>query len=160
MSMKQGIAGGMRVTAVKVTAVKVTVVLMALTAVTLLLSACGVAGIGGGWGTSGQTQVLVPGGNPDRGVQALQEYGCVSCHTIPGVPRGDSLVGPPLNHWAERRYIAGRMANTPENLIMWIRVPQSVDPGNAMPDMGVTEQDARDMAAYLYTLQRGRWFER
>jgi cytochrome c1 len=144
MTMMQGIASRTGVTAV----------LLALTAVFLLLSACGARG------GSTRTQVLVAGGNPQRGVQALQQYGCISCHTIPGVPRADALVGPPLDHWSERRYIAGRLANTPENLILWIREPQSVDPGNAMPDMGVTEQDAQDMAAYLYTLQRGRWFGR
>ena len=96
----------------------------------------------------------VPGGDPERGVAALQEYGCISCHTIPGVPRANALVAPPLSYWADRRYIAGKFANTPENLIPWIMSPQDMDTGTAMPDVGVTEADARDMAAYLYTLQR------
>jgi cytochrome c len=105
------------------------------------------------------TGPVIPGSNPDRGWQAIQDYGCIACHTIPGVPRADALVGPPLTHWAERSYIAGRLTNTPENLILWIQFPQSVDPGNAMPDMGVADQDARNIAAYLYTLRRGRWFD-
>jgi cytochrome c len=105
---------------------------------------------------AGAAGPVVPGGNPDRGWQAIQDYGCITCHTIPGVPRADALVGPPLTHWADRSYIAGRLTNSPENLILWIQFPQSVDPGNAMPDMGVTDQDAHDIAAYLYTLRRGR----
>jgi cytochrome c2 len=59
-----------------------------------------------------------------------------------------------LNDWAERHFIAGLLPNTPDHLIEWIRFPQSISPGNAMPDMGVDEADARDMAAYLYTLGR------
>lgn len=49
--------------------------------------------------------------------------------------------------------VAGMLRNSPANLIRWIRDPQGVVPGNAMPDMGVTEADARDIAAYLYTLR-------
>jgi cytochrome c2 len=72
------------------------------------------------------------------------------------VPRANALVAAPLSDWADRRYIAGRFTNTPENLIPWIMSPQEMEPGTAMPDVGVTEADARDMAAYLYTLQRDR----
>lgn len=98
----------------------------------------------------------VVGGEPDRASNAFQEYGCIACHRIPGVPRAQALVAPPLDDWADRRYIAGQFANTPENLIQWIMFPQELSPGSAMPDMGVTEADARDMAAYLFTLRRGR----
>jgi|SRR5690554_5428303 cytochrome c len=98
--------------------------------------------------------VTVPGGDPARGAQALADYGCGSCHTIPGVHGADALVGPPLNAWAERRFIAGTLANQPENLIEWIRFPQSIEPGTAMPDLGVEEADARDMSAYLFSLRR------
>jgi cytochrome c len=120
-----------------------------LAAITLLLVACS------GRPTPASAPRVV-GGDPERGRQAIQDYGCQACHTIPNVPRADATVGPPLNDWADRHYIAGRLTNTPENLILWLRFPQEVDPGNAMPDMGVTEQDARDISAYLYTLQRGR----
>jgi cytochrome c2 len=94
----------------------------------------------------------VPGGDAERGRQTLGDYGCHACHTIPGVPEADAMVGPPLTDWAQRRYIAGLLPNTPENLVKWLRYPQDVEPGTVMPNMDVTEQDARDMAAYLYTL--------
>lgn len=93
------------------------------------------------------------GGDSSRGRELLREYGCQSCHLIPGVRGADGLVGPPLIHWSRRVYIAGQLPNTSENLIRWIMAPQEVDPPTAMPDMGVTEQDARDIAAYLYTLR-------
>ncbi|MCE7990291.1 MAG: cytochrome C [Caldilinea sp. CFX5] len=101
----------------------------------------------------------VPAGNPAAGQVALQTYGCHSCHLIPGVTGANSLVGPPLIGWAERSYIAGSLPNEPAHLIAWIRFPQAIEPGNAMPNLGVTEEDARNMAAYLYTLHRNqRWY--
>lgn len=104
-------------------------------------------------------QFEIPGGNADRGRQAFVDYGCHACHIIPGITRADATVGPPLTAWAERGIIAGHFPNTPEYLIQWIMVPQEMDPGNAMPDMGVPEANARDMAAYLYTLRREpTWF--
>lgn len=95
----------------------------------------------------------VPGGDPERGAVALQTYGCGACHAIPGVPGAVAYVGPPLDAWAERHYIAGTLLNTPDNLIIWLREPQSVEADTAMPNLGITEQDARDMSAYLYTLR-------
>lgn len=94
------------------------------------------------------------GGDAERGQQAIRAYGCDSCHTIPGIPTANSTAGPPLNDWAERHFIAGSLANTADNLILWIRFPQSVEPGTAMPDLGVSEQEARDISAYLFTLRR------
>lgn len=96
----------------------------------------------------------VPGGDPARGAAAIRAYGCDACHTVPGIATADSLTGPPLNGWAERKYIVGKFPNDPDYLIPWIRFPQSYVPGSAMPNMGVTEQDARDISAYLYTLDR------
>lgn len=96
----------------------------------------------------------IPGGNAERGRQALTEYGCNSCHTIPGVTRADATVGPPLIDWADRGSIAGLYPNTPENLLGWIENPQGMAPGSIMPNMGVPEPIARDMSAYLYTLRR------
>ena len=92
-------------------------------------------------------------GDPVRGWQALQDYGCAACHQIPGVPGANSLVGPPLTAWANRQYIAGTLPNEPTYLVEWIRFPQAIEPGTAMPNMGVTEPAAQDIAAYLYTLQ-------
>jgi cytochrome c1 len=93
------------------------------------------------------------GGEPARGAQQIRNYGCDGCHTIPGVRTADATVGPPLTRIALRSYLAGRIENTPENMIRWIREPLSVDDKTAMPNTGVTERDARDIAAYLYTLR-------
>jgi cytochrome c1 len=59
--------------------------------------------------------------------------------------------GPPLDGIASRVIIAGKLANTPENMQRWIRDPQHVTPGTAMPDLNVGAQDARDITAFLYT---------
>jgi cytochrome c2 len=95
----------------------------------------------------------IPGGNAERGTQRIAQYGCPACHTIPGVRNANGNVGPPLARIGDRTYIAGMLRNTPANLVRWIREPQAVIPGNAMPNMGVSEADARDIAAYLYTLR-------
>lgn len=94
----------------------------------------------------------VEGGDASRGVQAIQRQGCIACHRIPGIRGANSYVGPPLDGWSERQYIAGNLENTPDNLIHWIMDPQSIEPGTAMPTMNIDEQDARDIAAYLFTL--------
>ena len=94
------------------------------------------------------------GGDPERGIVAIQSYGCGACHNIPGVAGANALVGPPLDYWAERDFIAGKLPNEPSHLAAWIRFPQAIEPGSAMPNMGVTEQDARDISAYLYSLTR------
>jgi putative membrane protein len=93
------------------------------------------------------------GGDPDRGKLAMRQYGCGTCHTIPGVPGATANVGPSLDRIAVRTYLAGRLTNSPENMLRWIRTPQSIDPRSAMPNMAVTERDGRDIAAYLYTLK-------
>ena len=96
---------------------------------------------------------ILTGGDPTRGKRAIARYGCGSCHTIPGIRGASSLVGPPLTGIAQRVYIAGVVANTPDQMIRWIMSPRSVDPRTAMPDMGIPEHDARDIAGYLYTLR-------
>ena len=93
------------------------------------------------------------GGEPDKGKLAIVKYGCDTCHNIPGVLTATATVGPPLSQVALRSYLAGRIDNTPENMMKWIRQPHSVDPETAMPETGVTEGDGRDIAAYLYTLR-------
>ncbi|HET7436145.1 MAG TPA: c-type cytochrome [Thermoanaerobaculia bacterium] len=93
------------------------------------------------------------GGNPERGKTAIRRYGCGACHTIPGVAGANASVGPSLDKLASRSYLAGRLINSPDNLIRWIRFPREVDHQTAMPDMAVTDRDARDIAAYLYTLR-------
>jgi cytochrome c2 len=90
------------------------------------------------------------GGDVRAGEVAIGKYGCGSCHIIPGVEKARGLVGPPLSDFAWRAYIAGRVSNTPANLEAWIRLPDSVEPGTVMPTLGVTPEEARDIAAYLY----------
>jgi len=92
-------------------------------------------------------------GKASRGVVALRQYGCATCHRIPGVVGADTPVGPSLAHIGTRSFLAGVAANDAGNLVRWLRTPQTLHPGSAMPDLGVTENDARDMAAYLYTLR-------
>jgi cytochrome c len=93
------------------------------------------------------------GGEPGRGKAVLQQYGCGACHTIPGIRGANTLVGPSLAQMASRMYIAGVLPNTPENMLRWLQNPPAVDALTAMPNLGVTETDARDMAGYLYTLR-------
>lgn len=93
------------------------------------------------------------GGAPLRGKEAIRSYGCMSCHSIPGVAGANRLVGPPLDGIASRSYIAGVLSNTPDHMIEWLRNPPGIDSKTAMPNMHVTERDARDIAAYLYTLR-------
>ncbi|HEY7614764.1 MAG TPA: c-type cytochrome [Gemmatimonadales bacterium] len=104
----------------------------------------------GGGESSGTRVVASTAGDPVAGKAAIAKYGCGSCHTIPGVARARGLVGPPLTDFAQRSYIAGRAYNTPANLEAWIRVPDSVEPGTAMPTLGVSREDARNITAYLY----------
>ena len=91
-------------------------------------------------------------GDPGAGRDALVRYGCASCHAIDGVRVGGGRVGPALSGVRYRRFVAGRLPNTPENLVRFIVDPQATSPGTAMPDLGVTEAEARDMVAYLATL--------
>jgi cytochrome c2 len=93
------------------------------------------------------------GGDVDAGRAAVKTYGCDACHTIPGVIDARGLVGPPLTQIANRIYIAGVLTNTPDNLIEWIQNAPGVDPRTAMPNLGVDETAARNIAAYLYTLR-------
>ncbi len=93
------------------------------------------------------------GGDPARGPALMREYGCAACHTIPGVIGANGLVGPPLNGIANRSYLGGVLTNGPQNMVRWIRDPKAVDSLTAMPNTGLGEADARDIAAYLYTLR-------
>lgn len=111
-----------------------------------LVFALALAGCGGG-------KPGALGGDPRAGQLLLRQYGCASCHHIPGVAGARGNVGPPLEQLAKRVYLGGALPNTPENLAAWIRAPQKFEPNTAMPDMQVTAEHARDMVAYLYTLE-------
>jgi cytochrome c1 len=97
--------------------------------------------------------IHVAGGDPARGARVIGHEDCGSCHTIPGIRGAEGVVGPPLMWMARRTYIAGRLPNEPENMVRWVRSPEAIDPQTAMPNPQLTEQQARDVAAYLYTLR-------
>jgi cytochrome c len=115
-------------------------------AVCLTLAACT-----GGKVTNGYT--IETGGNPAQGAQVINQFRCGACHVIPGIHDARGMVGPPLLYFSERTFIGGEVPNTPDNLVRWIRSPQSIEPGTAMPALGLSDQQARDAAAYLYTLR-------
>jgi cytochrome c len=93
------------------------------------------------------------GGNPSLGKDALRALGCVACHEVPGFAGTKPRAGPPLAGFALRTFVAGTTENTPHNLVQFIRDPRSVAPRSAMPKLPMSEDQARDMAAYLYTLR-------
>ena len=97
--------------------------------------------------------VALTGGDPDRAPPIMILYGCAGCHTIGGVKRAVGLVGPPLADIRRRMYIGGVLENTPENLIGWIVNPKAADPNTAMPVTGISPEEARHVAAYLYALR-------
>lgn len=98
----------------------------------------------------------VAGGDAQRGRALAAEHGCGACHRIPGVAGAVSLAAPPLEEWARRGWLAGRFPNTPEVMVAWLRDPQALSPGTAMPALGLDEAAARDIAAHLFTLGAAR----
>ena len=106
--------------------------------------------------TGGRTLMPYPiatGGSAHRGKKVIEEKGCGSCHTIPGIYTAQGVVGPPLMFFSRRTMIAGELPNNPKNLVHWLKDPKVVEPGTAMPNLGLTDGEARDVAAYLYTLR-------
>ena len=98
-----------------------------------------------------QRAEAIAGGNATHGQVLFAEKGCGGCHTLKGVTQAAGLVGPPLDGVGQRAMIAGMLANNPDNLARWIREPQAVLPGNAMPNLPMSKQDSRDLAAFLYS---------
>ncbi len=100
-------------------------------------------------------RVIASDGDPDpkRGRRALKQYGCVGCHEIPGLVGPEARLGPPLEGIASRTMLGGVLPNTQHNMALWLRAPQAFTPHSAMPILGVTERDARDMAAFLAELK-------
>jgi cytochrome c2 len=101
-----------------------------------------------------RTEVMaLTGGDPNRGPVLMTRYGCAGCHTIPGVSGAGGRVGPPLRQLASRVYLGGVLTNRPDHLVRWIVNPRAVSPRTAMPVTGITEAEARHVAAYLLTLR-------
>ncbi|ABC93105.1 putative cytochrome c class I protein (plasmid) [Rhizobium etli CFN 42] len=94
--------------------------------------------------------VAMTKGDPDRAPAIFRRYGCAGCHTIPGIAGADGKVGGDLSALRERVYIAGVLNNSADNLVGWIVMPQAHSPKTAMPATGISDQEARDLAAYLY----------
>lgn len=95
----------------------------------------------------------VMNGDPEQGRLLLRQFGCGACHRIPGVADAQGNVGPPLEGVAKRVYLGGMVPNSPQGMVQWIRNPKAFDARTAMPNLGVSEEHARDMVAYLYTLR-------
>ena len=93
------------------------------------------------------------GGNAERGRAAVERYGCTACHRVPGIASAQSLVGPPLDGFARKLYVAGSLPNTADNLIEWIQHPTRLREHTAMPETGIGDEDARNVAAFLYSRQ-------
>ncbi|APX10559.1 c-type cytochrome [Tateyamaria omphalii] len=99
--------------------------------------------------------LALQGADASRGPDLMIAHGCGSCHVIPGVSGARGTVGPSLAGLRHRSYVAGVLPNDPGSLVRWLMNPTVHAPQTAMPDLGVTERQARDMAAYLYTLRGG-----
>ena len=89
------------------------------------------------------------GGSPRLGQQLIERYGCAACHQIKGIANAESKVGPSLKEIRQSGYVGGVLPNSADNLVRWIMDPRAVSPRTAMPDLGVSEAEARHMAAYL-----------
>jgi len=96
---------------------------------------------------------VLPGGDIEQGLRLVTQYQCGACHTISGVQGAAGTSAPALDYIGRLSYIAGGIPNSPDNMMRWLRTPHAVKPGTEMPAMGLTEQEARHMAAYLYTLR-------
>ncbi|MFC5344532.1 cytochrome c family protein [Brevundimonas staleyi] len=96
---------------------------------------------------------VIEGADATRGLAVLERVGCAACHQIPGVAWPQGSVGGSLDGFAERSLIAGRLPNQPDTLVQWLRDAPSLSPETGMPPMPITDAEARDVAAYLYTLR-------
>src|ERR1700712_2036942 len=106
------------------------------------------------WMTARQTEEVaraITRGDPARAPELIRRYGCAGCHTISGIRGADGQVGGPLADIIHRLHVGGGVTNTPDNLIAWIVAPQKFSPRSAMPATGITEAEARDVAAFLYS---------
>jgi cytochrome c2 len=100
-----------------------------------------------------QESPSVVSGNPTHGKDLITQYGCTACHIVPGIEGANGMVGPSLEHVASRQIIAGHVTNTAPAMIAYLQNPQSADPQNVMPNLGLKPEEARDITAYLYTLK-------
>jgi cytochrome c1 len=97
-----------------------------------------------------QVASVITQGDASRASPIIRRYGCSGCHSIPGIPGADGQVGGSLAEIRKRVYVGGVVNNSADNLVQWIVSPQSFSPRSAMPATGISEAEARDVAAYLY----------
>lgn len=119
--------------------------------VAMSLLATFMSGCVGGRTTHGYNVAV--GGDAERGSAVILKYQCGKCHVIPGIENANGVFGPPLNWFGRRTMIAGQFPNAPETLEKWVLSPTEMKPKTTMPQLGLDEQEARDVAAYLYTLR-------
>ena len=118
----------------------------------MALLVASVAAVGMTWKAQHQSNsvaMAMTGGDLARAPDIIRRYGCAGCHTIPGIPGGDGQVGGPLSDIKHRVYVGGVLTNSPDNLVRWIVSPQAFSPRSAMPETGISEAEARDVAAFL-----------
>lgn len=94
----------------------------------------------------------IAGADPPRGLAVIERTGCAACHVVPGVDWPKGLSGPSLEGFGSSPMVAGRLPNQPAVLTAWLIDAPSLSPETGMPPMPLTEAEARDVAAYLYTL--------
>ncbi|MGN6551166.1 MAG: c-type cytochrome [Pararhizobium sp.] len=126
-------------------------------AVVLCLAAAVVAALVLRAGTASERQewlLGLTGGDPARAPRLMVENGCAGCHVIPGVPGANGRTGPALVDLGQQKFIAGTLPNTPDSLVAFVRDARRFVPHGAMPSTGISEADARAIAAYLYQLRR------
>ncbi len=112
--------------------------------VALALAACSEA--------ESPAHLAIPGADPDRGRALIAVKGCGTCHFVQGVRGAEGRVAPRLENFARRTLIAGTFPNVPRFLVPWLVNPPALKARTAMPDLGIGEAEARDIASYLYTL--------
>ena len=96
--------------------------------------------------------LAIPGADPARGMALIGTYGCGACHYVEGIEGANGLVAPRLENFANRTLLAGTFPNVPRFLVPWLMSPPSLKAQTGMPELGVAEAEARDIASYLYTL--------
>jgi cytochrome c2 len=120
--------------------------------VALLAGGCGSESVAPRWDRT------IVGADPGRGADAIRARACGACHEIPRIPAARGQVGPSLDGFADRPLIAGAVPNTAGELVAWLRDPSAIQPRTAMPALALSEREAQDIAAFLYTLEgRDGW---
>jgi cytochrome c oxidase subunit 2 len=107
--------------------------------------------------TSAGASVKPPAPQEPAGAEGQKLFlakGCVGCHSLVAFNAPKGMLGPNLANIGARSWIAaGTLPNTDENLAHWIRVPQEVKHGVLMPNLGLSENEAKSIAAYLRTIR-------